>query len=55
MKKKFTIVKVFGYIGETIQVMNVDDYGTCLCKTEILYESDSFKEISDKFISEYMN
>lgn len=47
MKKKFAVVKVFGHFGTFITLMDINEYCTCLAKTSILFESDSFNEASD--------
>lgn len=47
MKKKFAVVKVHGYNGTFISVMNKDEYCTCLCDCDVLFESDNTGETSD--------
>ena len=53
MKKKFGIVLVHGYIGDTVMTMNKEEYGLCCCKCEILFESDSSTEVYDMYVKNY--
>lgn len=53
MNKKFGIVKIFTFVGEKISILNKDDYSLVLCDSEILYESDSFEEISKIYETKY--
>lgn len=47
--KNFLIVE---HNGKTMLVSN-EEYSVTLCTMNILYESDSFKEISDYYIENY--
>ena len=53
MNKKFAVVLVHSFVGDTIMTMNKEDYGLCLCKTEVLFESDSPTEVYDMYVKNY--
>lgn len=53
MKKKFAIVNVHGPFGDNVQILGKEEYGLCMCKTTILFETDDFKEVCEEFHKNY--
>ena len=52
MNKKFAIVKVHKYFGTYIRIMEHHDFETCVscsAKFDILFESDDYTEVCDKY------
>lgn len=46
MKKKFALCLVHTFIGDKYMIMNETEYYTTLCKCDIIFESDDFREVS---------
>lgn len=54
MSKNHGIVKIYGIQKTTITIMSKEEFELSLCEQgEVLFESDSFKEVCDKFDKEY--
>ena len=54
MSKNHGIVKIYGIGKNTITIMSKEEFELSLCEQgEVLFESDSFKEVCDKFDEEY--
>lgn len=45
MNKKFALVLVHGYFKDTITILHQEEFGTCMCDCEILFEADSLEEV----------
>lgn len=49
MKKKYVVALLHTFVGDRIQIMDREEYGLALCKSEILFESDDYKEAVEFF------
>lgn len=49
MTKKFAVVKLESYVGDVITFMDKEEFGLAMCPAIVLFESDNYKEASNKY------
>lgn len=53
MKKKYGVVLVHSFVGDTVMTMHKEEYDLCRYECEVLFESDSSTEVFDVFVKKY--